>query len=231
MITAAARARCREQEPHLIHLHSTNFVRLHHLPHPTCAVLMYTAKSAPLRIRLALQMWCLGTPTQQARVVRCKLVRCSKHCREPDEEKTSLPKSSRISYGTSAQSFTPSASLSAHLHNRSVSCPSSPPPNRTMPVLCGAAVMAKELIDLMSSTRSTLCGHRQQRSTCEGGGQVREAESKVKAPPSQLPVMATPFLIQSLQLNKEYSLDSYKTLHPPTEPAQGAGAHLRPGFL
>lgn len=218
LITAAARARCREQEPHLIHLHSTNFVRLHRLPHPTCAVLMYTAKSAPLRIRLALQMWCLGTPTQQARVVRCKLVRCSKHCREPDQEKTSLPKSSRISYGTSAQSFTPSASLSAHLHNRSVSCPSSPPPNSTMPVLCGAAVMAKELIDLMSSTRSTLCGHRHQKRTRgEGGGQVRAAESKVKAPPSHLQVMATPFLVQSSQLSKEYPLGTYKTLPTHTQ--------------
>ena len=186
---------------------------------PTCAVLMYTAKSAPLRIRLALQMWCLGTPTEQVRVVRCKLVRCSKHCNEPDEEETSLPKSSRVSYGTTAQPFTPSAGLSAHLHNPSDSCPSSPPPNRTMPVLCGAAVMAKELIDLMSSTKSTLCGNRHQYRTCgEGGGQVRAAESKAKAPPSHLQVMATPFLVQSSQLSKEYPLGTYKTLHTPVNP-------------
>ena len=34
------------------------------LPSNSCAVLTYTAKSAPLRIRLALQMWCLGRPAQ-----------------------------------------------------------------------------------------------------------------------------------------------------------------------
>lgn len=50
--------------------------RLHHsplsLPSNSCAVLRNTAKSAPFFIRLALQMWCLGTPAGGAGGARCR---------------------------------------------------------------------------------------------------------------------------------------------------------------
>ena len=76
---------------------------------PTCAVLTNTEKSAPFRIKLALQIWCLGTPAVRRKTTMASGVLTGQG-RLHDADSPGLPRDRSPATLTSSQDDHPSPS-------------------------------------------------------------------------------------------------------------------------